>query len=436
MIILFTVASLMGIRGADAIYNESSRQRSIVRAVQTVTEAEEVIIRETSRIAKAAAAQQYDQISALVKSGDGNRLSESELDEYFRKGYSNKIENELGSDAVKLCETLNSFLDTEGLKNVSVVTNQESGLFRDEDAKGNTTALRIKNITIEYSDPVSGERTDNINFNIQFPETVFHAGNDDLFRYCMVARKGIYMTGRTSSVIGDVFAGKHSADECREAEISYGETGTYGGLNILTTQLGIRADMVVSEGDININGSFVNFQPVEDKLACYGQRMNEIEGFSQDASYTLDGLFIPTYRMDDVNRSIYNDNVRMADTAVSKLGGIEIYYDSNNDGGYTSKYRKLMSTTDIEIRDDFTGIVATPANVIIHNDVNVEGTIVCGDRIYTMGNNNIVADPGIARAIIAEEMAGGYGYRVSDFIGGMRDVGMLDPQYYVIPYRL
>ena len=62
--------------------------------------------------------------------------------------------------------------------------------------------LRIKNVTIRYDDPMLDESSDSLCYNIQFPDAVFHAGNDELFRYCMVARKGIYITGRTSSIIG------------------------------------------------------------------------------------------------------------------------------------------------------------------------------------------------------------------------------------------
>ncbi|MBR6158670.1 MAG: hypothetical protein IKQ40_00100, partial [Lachnospiraceae bacterium] len=127
--------------------------------------------------------------------------------------------------------------------------------------------------------------------------------------------------------------------------------------------------------------------------------------------------------------------VNLVDTSLGKLTGIEIYYDTDNDGGYSEPYRKLLSSTDVEIRHDFTGIIATPGNVIIDNDVNIEGIILCGDRIYTMGNNNIVSNAAIVRSIIAGEFAGAYGMRVSDYIGGMREVHLTAPEYYVIPYK-
>jgi hypothetical protein len=73
--------------------------------------------------------------------------------------------------------------------------------------------------------------------------------------------------------------------------------------------------------------------------------------------------------------------------------------------------------------------------VIIDSDVNFEGIILSGDRIYAMGNNNIVANAAVARSVIASELESGYGIPVSDYIGGMRSAGLTDPDHYVVPYR-
>ena len=72
---------------------------------------------------------------------------------------------------------------------------------------------------------------------------------------------------------------------------------------------------------------------------------------------------------------------------------------------------------------------------LIDNDVNFEGIILSGDRIYAMGNNNIVANAAVARSVIASELDSGYGIMVSDYIGGMRAAGLADPDHYVVPYR-
>ncbi len=436
MIVMFALTMAVSARSALAVFKESARQRSIIRGVERIESASDAIMDEVTRIARTAGDEQYGQLQELVTVEDDSRLSEKELESYFRLGYCNKIKHSLGDSSSKICDSLNAFITGAGLDGVAVVDDGKIKIEEENDSSGTAAALRIKNVTIRYSDPITGERDDTLSYNIQFPEAVFHPGNDELFRYCMVSRKGIYFTGRTSSIIGDVFAGSHRPDECREAEIIYGETGTYGGINILSTQLGIKADRIVSEGDININGSFVILDSNNEELQCYAQRINEIEGFSKNAKYTLDGSFHGISGMEETAAQVYYDSVNLVTNSLDILDPASIYYDSDNDRNYNGKYRKLISGSDVEIKNDFTGIIATRANVIIQKDVNVEGVILCGDRIYAMGNNNIVANPSVARTIIASENAGGeYTFRVSDYIGGMRAAGLTQPDYYVIPYR-
>lgn len=434
-VVLFATAAFAGIKGYYVIYREVAMQKAAGRSRQGIADASDLIIDRISQIAKDAGCRQYDSILELINKENEAELSEGELENYFRRGYVNLIKDEIGTDSTGICENLNMYLSGSGIRNVYVYNNNKTVIDEETDEGGNVISLWIRSVTICYDDPTLGRQSDTVSYNIQFPEAVFHAGSDELFSYCMVSRKGIYLTGQTSSVIGDIFAGGHTPEECREAEIAYGETGTYGGLNILSTQLGIRSDTIVCMGDINLNGSFVVFAPNTDRLGCYAQRINEIEGFSRKTNYTLDGEFYPIYAMDEAPLTKYHDAITLADVSLSRLDGISMYYDSDNDGGYEGKYRKLMSDTDIEIRNDFTGIVATPANVIIDNDVNFEGIILSGDRIYAMGNNNIVANAAVARSVIASELESGYGIMVSDYIGGMRAAGLADPDHYVVPYR-
>ena len=435
MIILFTLSVLMVSGSAFSIYRESATQRSIVRSVQDIDRASAVIISEVGKIAQTAGREQYEGLLELARAEDDSSLSEKELDDYFRMGYTNRIIAALGDDPSQICDSLSKLLANGARQNVTVIYDPNTRIDEDTDGAGVTTGLRIRNVTFECSDPVAGTRRDTLSYRIHFPDVVFHAGNDDLFRYVLVAQKGIYITGQTSSIIGDIYAGKHTDQERRDAEIVYGETGTYGGINILSTQLGVRADRIVCRGDININGSFVILEPFSDGLECYAQRMNEIRGFSKETMYTLDGQFIPTYRMDEAPLIEYNDTIGLVDSSLDRLGDISIYYDSNNDGIYVGKYRKLISGTDVDITGDFTGIVATPGNVIIHNDVNFEGTILCGDRIYIMGNNNIVANPGVIRSIMASDFADENNIKVSNYISLLKGAGYSDPEYYVVPYR-
>lgn len=435
MIILFTTVFLAASKSALHLFREATRQRSIVRSVEGISDASSSIIKGVSSIAADAGREQYDQLLELVVVEDDSRLSERDLEGYFRLGYVNKIKNVLGSDGEQLCDRLNSFIAADGLSNVTVDAREDTALSEETDSDGNIISLRIKNVSITYDDPVTGKRTDTLSYSVMFPDAVFHAGNDDLFRYCLVARKGIYITGRTSSVIGDIFAGDHTAQECREAEIVYGETGTYGGINILSTQLGVKSDRILSMGDINLNGSFALFGPNLDSLKCFGSRINEIEGFSKKTDYTLDGKFIPIHKADEPSLEEYHEAIGLVDKSLAPLTTVTIYYDSDNDRTYTGKYRKLIAGTDVEISNDFTGIVVARSNVIIDRDVNFEGLILCGDRIYMRGNNNIVANPSVARAIIASESEGEYNIRIKDNIGGLRDAGLRAPDYYVIPYR-
>lgn len=434
MIVLFALTVFAGVVGAYDIIMKSARQRSIVRSVDSIEQASDAIISSVSQVAKRIGQQQYEAVRVLAQQEDDGKLTEKDLEGSFRKGYCEAIRQAIGENASDICKTFDSYIAAAGLRNVSVISDPKICIAEERDAGDNIIALRIKNVPIRYADPIAGERIDTYSYSIRFPEVVFHAGNDELFRYCMVARKGIYMTGPTSSVIGDIYAGAHSPEECREAEIEYGETGTYGGINILSTQLGVKSDRIISGGDININGSFVMFSPNYGKLVCYAQRINEIEGFSKDTQYTLDGQFVSTYNMDDINLEPYRMALGVVDESLADLDPASIYYDSDNDSNYTGSYRKLISGTDVELSDDFTGMIVTRANVIIQRDVNFEGLILCGDRIYTMGNNNIVANPAVARSILETEYGDEYMFRVKDYIRGLKQPGIKDPDYYVIPY--
>ena len=435
VIILFFTAFVTGAAGSLRILKESARQRSVVRSVQGINDATAVMIDSLAKTAESAGEEQYSQLLELVRGEEDSTLSENDLENYFRSGYANKIRDALGSDSSGICTTLNGMIADAHIENVTVIDDGKTVIDEEKDENGNTVGLWLKDISISRNDPVIGTRSDTISFKINFPEAVFHAGNDELFGYCMIAQKGIYITGRTSSIIGNVFAGKHPAEECREAEIVYGETGTYGGLNILSTQLGAKSDRIISEGDININGAFVVLSPYSGELECYGQQINEIGGFSKEARCSLEGVFYRTDRMDEEQFSFYHDMINLVDVSLSPLEPLSLYYDSDNDREYTGRYRKLISGSDVELKEDFTGIVATRANVIIDKDVNFEGIILCGDRIYAMGNNNIVANAQVARSIIASEAEEVSGIKIKDNLGGMKVAGFAAPDYFVIPYR-
>ncbi|MDO4188197.1 MAG: hypothetical protein Q4D29_04330 [Lachnospiraceae bacterium] len=219
--------------------------------------------------------------------------------------------------------------------------------------------------------------------------------NPELFKYAIVADKGVYITGKTSTIIGNIFAGTHSPTELRKAEALYGESGTYGGVNIMSTQVAIDADRIVTDGAINMKGAFVVFGSENRPVEIIAADVMETDNIANKNMYALFG------KVKNQDISLDRD---MVNEAMQYFGSIEYYYDSNNDKTYIGRYRKIISSTDITIDSDVTGVVMTPGNVIINEGVNVEGLILSGDRVYVQGNNNIVASVEVLREILAEEL--------------------------------
>lgn len=226
---------------------------------------------------------------------------------------------------------------------------------------------------------------------------VFYDENTEIFKYAMIAPKGIYITGKTSTIMGNIYAGVHSPSELRKAEALYGETENYGGLNIMTTQLAFYGDKIVSEGDVNMKGAFVIFGSEEQPVSIYAKNVNEMDVLAAKNMYALFG---------DIKGDSISDDTDKVLEAIENFDDIEKYYDSNNDKTYTGTYRKIISATDVTVRNDVTGIIITPGSVIIEAGVNVEGLIICGDRIYLQGNNNVVSSVEVLRKILREELSG------------------------------
>lgn len=419
-----------------SFYHEYVTQTSIVRGTNSITSASNAIIKGLSIDAKNCSQNAFDAIKAVTDNPSYSSLNESDLEEYFRIGYYNKLCELLGDSSSEITSSLGHYIDITEHPNISILPSPSTKLSKKLDNTGKIIEIRLLNVTIAYEDPVIGSRTDTLSYVIEIPDVTFYTGNDELFDYCMVAKKGIYITGSTSSILGDIYAGRHTIEESRDSEKIYGEVGTYGGLNVLSTQLGVNANKIICDGDFNINGSFVILSGENDnELICYGERLNDLDSFSQKAMYSLDGIFYSTTKN---NERTLNDFYSYQNTifeSMSKLGDIEIYYDTANAEGYAGAYRVIMSNSDIEIKNDVTGIVMTPCNVIIGNDVNVEGLIICGDRIYARGNNNIVANKDVLRKIISFELNSDYGMKAFDYLGGIAASGITDPDYYVIPYR-
>ena len=420
---------------AMRFYNEYVTQTSIVRGTKSITNASNTLIEKLSYSAKDCAQKQYDELLDVTTTWNNSTISEEELEYYFRIGFFNELVDLIGDNHSDITSYLDSLIKDTDINNVSIVDFKDTCLKCQKDNKDQVISIQLSDVKIKYSDPIIGEREDIFSYDISIPDVIFYTGNEELFDYCLVAGKGIYITGATSSIMGNVYAGGHSIDEVRPSDKIYGEIGTYGGLNILSTQLGIKADKIAADGDINLSGSFVIFDGENHELNCYAKQLNDIDSFAKETLYSMNGVFYPTTKN---NEKVLNDFHHIKsdiEEASSRLDEIEIYYDTANEEGFVGPYRVLMSTSDIEIKDDFTGIVLTPCNVIVNNDINVEGLIICGDRIYIRGNNNIVSNKEVLRKIIEYETTEGYGIKAVNFLGGIVYSGITHPDYYVIPYR-
>lgn len=211
----------------------------------------------------------------------------------------------------------------------------------------------------------------------------------------MAADKGIYVTGKTSTIIGNIYAGTHSPKEMRKAEALYNESEHFGGVNIMSTQLAIESDKIVTDGNVNMKGAFVVFGSEKKPVEIIAKDIKETDNIASKNIYALFG----THSANDAS-----NEKAMVTEALKFLPSIEHYYDSENDVSYEGKYRKILSSTDVTVSSDVTGIIMTPGSVIIEEGVNVEGLILSGDRIYVQGNNNIVASVDVMRGIIKEEL--------------------------------
>ena len=431
-ILLFAMGIMTCSGKAMAFYKEYVIQVSTVRGVQSLTDASNIVISDLSSIARKCAWEEYEALNELILSDKVSNLEEEVLGKYYSGGYFAKLSSTVGETPEDIKNYMNGALKLAGCK--AEVVNQPHFIVEyNEDEK--VISIKLSDVDFIYEDPILGDRSDTVSYSINIPKAIFFTENSSIAKSCMVAQKGIYITGPTSSIIGNIYAGTHTKDERRDAEGMYGEAGTYGGINILSTQLGIYSDTIISTGDININGSFVILSPETDELNCYAKNLNSVNGFTKDSMYSLDGIFNDTDLMSEDTLTDYFTQVNRIANSMVRFGNIEDYYDSKNDFYYNGPYRKIISPYDIEIKSDFTGVIMTPGNVIINSDINVEGIIMCGDRIYVRGNNNIVGNSDILRKIILYESETEGSNLVIDYLDGIKSSGLDEPDYYVVPYR-
>lgn len=361
------------------------------------------------------AQEKYDSFVTELNSYGTDSISEDEALITYRELYKSSLENSLDVNALER-ELSSRFSPAKGTIEIDDENLPILNAIYDE-TTGEMTSLVFENLTLKYIYGSNYEKLRAYNYEIDIPYGIFYDGNDELFDYSMIGAKGIYITGKTSSIVGNVYAGTHSASEYRKAESGYGERKIYGGINVMSTQLGIEADKVISTGEINLKGAFAVLGTEEKPIEIFTSDINELTGFFMNTSYNLNGKLKPR------NGKEYEDAVRLINASKGKIDNFSFYYDSDNDDTYTGKYRKIISGTDVNIEGDFTGVIITGGNVIIEADSNVEGFIYSADRIYIQGNNNIVSNRDIMREIVSEEMGRGDGdpaVMVSEYLGGLR----------------
>lgn len=432
-IILFGLSCFVVQGKMVGIYKKAAMQRSIINGVESINTASDIVIDNLSNTAKQCAIDEYEEFSKIGSNIGNYLMSEAEVESHYRKGYFNRLCDVMGANSAEICDYLQKQIDDTDLKNVSVKNENSTSLLYSEDENGLITKIFLRDVSFEYTDPIIGKRTEKLDYELGIPKTLFYTENEELFNYSMVARKGMYITGPTSSIIGNLYAGVHSREEMRNKETEYGEILNYGGINILSTQLSVMADKVVTDGDININGSFVVLSSDNKDVSCYARNMNIFDGFAKKTIYMLDGTFSKINALSEEEAISYSRSASKLSDSFRSLNDIPLYYDSNNDEDYRGPYRKIISNVDVELTEDFTGLVITPCNVIVGNDVNVEGLILSGDRIYVRGNNNIVSNRSILVKIIKNEIQREYEYEALDYLNGIDYRGITHPKYYAIP---
>ena len=237
-------------------------------------------------------------------------------------------------------------------------------------------------------------------FDISVNEVGFAPHPVRISDYSMAGSKGIYITGGTSSVVGNIYAGTHEFDEGSEEEAVYGEKDPYGGINILTTQLGIYADTIASSGDINIKGAFVIMGSEEEPVLIYANALNDIESYPDKTEYTITGhVFKRDGASGFTDPEYYEEITGVMNRFAAELNGITDTYSSSEDEDYTGEYDLIISPEDVIIDKDLTGAVLTSGNITVRNGVNTEGLLAAGGRIYIEGNNNIVSNSEIVDAL-------------------------------------
>ena len=367
----------------------------VVRGVEGLDLAKKSIEKDMREKVDEASIEAFDRLSELFFD-DNIHITEEEANDLYKKTVLQLLKSKYGmvggtedDAAYNLDVSLEQIVPELKIGDLSIVDNVRP-YFEMDDKR-----IYLRNIEVDFA--YGNTYNSHVDFDVfaNLSDIVLYDENPELFKYSIVADKGIYITGKTSTIIGNIFAGTHSPAELRKAEALYGESGTYGGINIMSTQVAIEADKIVTDGAVNMKGAFAVFGSEYKPVEITAKEILETDNVASRNIYALFG-------------SVKNDDIsserEMVDKSIQYFGSIEHYYDSENDKTYSGNYRKIISSTDVTVTSDVYGIIMTPGSVIINEGVNVEGLILSGDRVYIQGNNNIVSSVEVLRGILNEEL--------------------------------
>lgn len=373
------------------------KQESIViaRGIEGLDLAKKAIEKDMKQKAEEASVEAYDSLTTLIYDS-GVNITEEEANDLYKKTVLQLMKGKYGmldgtddDAAYNLDLYLESVVPELKTGELLIVDNVRP-YFELEDNK-----INLKNIEVAFTYGNTYNRHIDFDVFANVSDIMLYDENPELFTYSMVADKGIYITGKTSTIFGNIYAGTHPPKEMRKAEALYGESESFGGINIMSTQIAVESDRIVTDGILNMKGSFVVYGSDTKPVEIVAKDIRELDNVASKNMYALFG---------GLSGSDTHHEKKMVTDAMQFFPSIEHYYDSENDKSYIGKYRKLISSTDITVSSDVTGIIMTPGSVIVEEGVNVEGLILSGDRIYIQGNNNIVASVDVLRGMLKEEL--------------------------------
>lgn len=273
-----------------------------------------------------------------------------------------------------------------------------------DESLGELKQCVVKDVILGYMKNGSNAGQRIIELRISPTAAEFADAEVDINDYCMLGMKGIYITGGTSSIEGNVYAGTHIYEESREDETAYGEKDPYGGINILDTVVDMHGDTIITTGDINIKGSAVIMGSEKESISVFANTLNEIESLPGETGYTVNGkLFLKDGSTGYSNEERYDEIMAVMNETEGRISVINSVYSSDDDSTYNAGVQKTLSDKDVTVENDYRGVIITTGNIYVEEGVNVEGLLIAGDRICVRGNNSIVRNSEAVNTLLAEE---------------------------------